>query len=143
MRDATNSGKNRPSKISISTHASLAGCDRRKRVVFLLGRHFNSRIPCGMRLSCEFTFKYDFQFQLTHPLRDATGASNKIGVLVIISTHASLAGCDWAFAFFGSIYTDFNSRIPCGMRLARFDRFRRRKRFQLTHPLRDATCLYG
>ena len=79
----------------ISIHAPLTGCDA----------------------SLPNVLSYGIIFQSTHPLRDATGATDYLKGETEISIHAPLTGCDL---------------IHCSMQWAY-------KLFQSTHPLRDAT----
>ena len=104
---------------SISIHAPLAGCD----------------VECGLRL-----IGYS-QFQSTHPLRGATREALLVArwkryfnprtpcgvrpyldllstVVVAISIHAPLAGCDRPRSPIGFTPTYFNPRTPCGVRRA-------------------------
>ena len=56
---------------------------------------FNPRAPCGARHWQHETYKETFQFQPTRPLRGATVTpSESTQILIIISTHAPLAGRD-------------------------------------------------
>ena len=125
---------------SISIHAPLAGCD----------------VECGLRL-----IGYS-QFQSTHPLRGATREALLVArwkryfnprtpcgvrpyldllstVVVAISIHAPLAGCDRPRSPIGFTPTYFNPRTPCGVRLRSGAALATAAGFQSTHPLRGAT----
>ena len=81
----------------ISTHAPLAGRDRRGLHREEDNYYFNPRAPCGARqLGTEYRNKGQKKFQPTRPLRGATLAEDRVGHGESISTHAPLAGRDWA-----------------------------------------------
>ena len=104
--------------VRISTHASLAGRDELLHIDPLDLIYFNPRVPCGtrhidrdqqgnekafqptrpLRDATRITspFSYPLRFQPTRPLRDATQQFFVGGVVLFISTHASLAGRDIA-----------------------------------------------
>ena len=96
LRDATGAFDTYVSDDYISTHASLAGRDPRKK---------------GKNLGIS-------EFQPTRPLRDATATSACTFSCTKISTHASLAGRDTACIIILAIRSDFNPRVPCGTRPA-------------------------
>ena len=56
--------------------------------------HFNPRAPCGARPTNSDTFKRDFIFQSTRPMRGATLTHGESYELINISIHAPLAGRD-------------------------------------------------
>ena len=86
---------------------------------------------------------------------------------MLISIHASHAGCDWQRVTAAQTQQNFNPRIPCGMRPAVLNSALTKQisihashagcdaladmiadnytTFQSTHPMRDATCacIYG
>ena len=128
----------------ISTHASLAGRDRREGLAATPARYFNPRVPCGTRpesprrsapcgnISTHASLAG--RDVLHHALRCRRGC---------ISTHASLAGRDKPRAgyaaghekfqptrplrdatFFNTIASTclqyFNPRVPCGTRPPRW-----------------------
>ena len=100
----------------ISIHAPLAGCDAsRDRSRVDTGdfnprtpcgvrrnfgsytadhRDFNPRTPCGVRLKFCPVISFFGSFQSTHPLRGATDIDKRFVLVVFISIHAPLAGCD-------------------------------------------------
>ena len=55
-------------------------------------------------------------FQSTHPVWDATSTTCNVGAHPAISIHASRMGCDCSVFCSSKLYTDFNPRIPYGMR---------------------------
>ena len=58
-----------------------------------------------------------YEFQSTHPLRDATENRTSQNLTMLISIHAPLTGCDATkFILDGIVKTDFNPRTPYGMR---------------------------
>ena len=95
MRDATKpfQPKNRQKFLFQSTHP-MRDATGRKLSAIQLGRNFNPRIPCGMRLGC-------------------VSPSAKIKQ---ISIHASHAGCDSLADSSLKLFPNFNPRIPCRMR---------------------------
>ena len=80
----------------VSIHAPRVGCDWISIYSILLRRCFNSRTPCGVRLTCnrQVTPRY-------------------------VSIHAPRVGCDvWSEK--QKVQSDsFNSRTPCGVRRLR------------------------
>ena len=101
----------------ISTHAPLAGCDRKSRGFGRIYRNFYPRTPCGVRRPAR-----DFQrpvpaFLPTHPLRGATS---------------------WGVRY--SICWKFLPTHPLrGATKKWFDMIRHGEKFLPTHPLRGAT----
>ena len=100
----------------ISIHASRMGCDMLSRARSARTRHFNPRIPYGMRQkvrrlpaeSKQFQYTHPVwdattmrrlsrrcsEFQSTHPVWDATRAPSGKAFQAAISIHASRMGCD-------------------------------------------------
>ena len=56
--------------------------------------NFNPRTPYGMRLLVYGDVIFEYVFQSTHPLRDATVRDVDGIVGDLISIHAPLTGCD-------------------------------------------------
>ena len=124
--------------------------------------HFNPRAPCGARLwNSQFVLHLNqFQptrplrgatrttwqtltfgiFQPTRPLRGATAAPEQKALVLLISTHAPLAGRDRWRPDSSATEFHFNPRAPCGARLHRAVRQPRALLFQPTRPLRGATA---
>ena len=122
----------------ISTHAPLAGRDSARRLEGQHRRNFNPRAPCGARRAACCGERCEKIFQPTRPLRGATHAEHARRLMVVISTHAPLAGrdCDADDLFedcristhaplagrdrkegaYGKAKKDFNPRAPCGAR---------------------------
>ena len=73
-------------------------------------------------------------------MRDATAPQTDETEPVKISIHASHAGCELLVNIRGCNGSDFNPRIPCGMRPPIKLKNITIKKFQSTHPMRDATC---
>ena len=121
LRGATPLQGPRGTARKISTHTPLAGRDfvaveNSKRM-----RDFNSHAPCGARHFNGRSTSDVRRFQLTRPLRGATGLKIILRPSKTISTHTPLAGRD---------------RItPLHMEIIRL--------FQLTRPLRGATTQTG
>ena len=106
----------RSQSTDISTHAPLAGRDRRWKRYNPADSHFNPRAPCGARRSTRGASATsglfqptrplrgataergdgmsDLKFQPTRPLRGATGSASPNPCTTSISTHAPLAGRD-------------------------------------------------
>ena len=64
--------------------------------------------------------------------------------MINISIHASHAGCDGWTDTEPSYTSDFNPRIPCGMRRGSGSTLIACEQlFQSTHPMRDATATYS
>ena len=116
LRDATRASGSADHVAMISTHASLAGRDDDYRGQRLRRDHFNPRVPCGTRPAQSPAPVQAKAFQPTRPLRDATVENKRVFAVVVISTHASLAGRDISNVSGGSSPGDFNPRVPCGTR---------------------------
>ena len=145
----------------ISIHASRMGCDAVICHCRPLDCDFNPRIPYGMRrwtvpssvfsvlfqsthpvwdaTWAFFDWGLDPAFQSTHPVWDATQALRHIEDGRVISIHASRMGCDGVGAAEETGHSDFNPRIPYGMRPRFFDVSNLLREFQSTHPVWDAT----
>ena len=80
--------------MSISTHAPLAGRDRRGLHREEDNYYFNPRAPCGARLWPKIESATAKAFQPTRPLRGATRKKRTPRRWHVISTHAPLAGRD-------------------------------------------------
>ena len=78
-------------------------------------------------------------FQSTHPLRGATPINSAIALLICISIHAPLAGCDITIRIIHPQSQYFNPRTPCGVRQISTASSQTASTFQSTHPLRGAT----
>ena len=146
----------------ISTHTPHAGRDFLRHLTGMVLSNFNSHAPCGARLSVAAYPPTNRAFQLTRPMRGATGLDFWATTRMSISTHTPHAGRDNipCKTFPQRLY--FNSHAPCGARLQRSYRQRtfshfnshapcgaRQRRdfpridgmeFQLTRPMRGATC---
>ena len=83
----------------------------------------------------------DVKFQPTRPLRGATVAKHTNNLDEKISTHAPLAGRDFAVSTFVLTLLYFNPRAPCGARLVNDFDVDSDTLFQPTRPLRGATSL--
>ena len=147
--------------------------------------NFNPRAPCGARLLpadlaallgqfqptrplrgatpiFSARFAQTFLFQPTRPLRGATGIFHDLLFLILISTHAPLAGRDRDRRRLLPRGKYFNPRAPCGARLCKvlrpalflpisthaplagrdkkaFAQKQNQYQFQPTRPLRGAT----
>ena len=108
-------------QILISIHAPLAGCDSVSWTEEYIGKDFNPRTPCGVRLA---TGEVYLQYEYFNP-RTPCGVRQQEFFAAYeqahISIHAPLAGCDRR-----SVY---HHRVP--------------HPFQSTHPLRGATQRRG
>ena len=106
--------------MTVSIHASHAGCDT-LHLRDGIGRvSFNPRIPCGMRRSYASGCRcngHSFNPRIPCGMRPRQAAEALVHNL------------------------SFNPRIPCGMRLEREDGFAYYTEFQSTHPMRDATAI--
>ena len=78
----------------ISTHAPLAGRDKKVGATAPTITYFNPRAPCGARRNHSFMTSAYALFQPTRPLRGATVTVVRPCFLITISTHAPLAGRD-------------------------------------------------
>ena len=103
--------------LRISIHAPLAGCDIVLSARLCVMLNFNPRTPCGVRPIHVLSFGKFVPFQSTHPLRGATARQVFHDLMLCISIHAPLAGCDPP-----SVKNKLNIVS-----------------FQSTHPLRGAT----
>ena len=146
----------------ISIHAPLTGCDPELLNTSISQGYFNPRTPYGMRQTsdrwespsiCYFNPRTPYgmrhvyvvwvcktlQFQSTHPLRDATVLQCHVLSFICISIHAPLTGCDTILSRTRSHMLNFNPRTPYGMRRQSKMTACWLRKFQSTHPLRDAT----
>ena len=127
---------------SISIHASHAGCD----MLLSYCRKAKNISIHASHAGCDFALFYltmiFYQFQSTHPMRDATliSSSTYIDSLKFQSTHP-MRDATVYFFIRRTINAYFNPRIPCGMRLAKGDSSTNATKFQSTHPMRDATLM--
>ena len=106
---------------AVSTHATRAGRDHRCFSVVVAHGRFNSRDPCGSRQSLLEKGWFLIVFQLTRPVRVATGNG----------LQQPRSG------------PRFNSRDPCGSRREGMNKSQSHELFQLTRPVRVATHLCG
>ena len=118
LRGATKHELERRLSNNISTHAPLAGRDVDDATVAGVNSDFNPRAPCGARLSMSLKGDCRIIFQPTRPLRGATSMTLPLLVLILISTHAPLAGRDRMLDQSDAFDNYFNPRAPCGARLA-------------------------
>ena len=81
-------------------------------------RHFNPRIPYGMRHIGHPNSLRLRLFQSTHPVWDATIELSRQHRISVISIHASRMGCDCSIMPSICPILNFNPRIPYGMRLS-------------------------
>ena len=147
--------------VHISIHASRMGCDPPCRCRTPPSKHFNPRIPYGMRHARKKRVRAargHFNPRIPYGMRLC---GNNLTSLIGISIHASRMGCDavvarrftrWRISIHASrmgcdtqllsntLWTvDFNPRIPYGMRLFCTTGRKSSKPFQSTHPVWDAT----
>ena len=78
----------------ISTHAPLAGCDRRPQSSQISRLEFLPTHPLRGATTCQHATTSRERFLPTHPLRGATRPERVRYYDKKISTHAPLAGCD-------------------------------------------------
>ena len=126
------------------------GCDLTRSSPQKRRSDFNPRIPYGMRHRCSSSCASDLLFQSTHPVWDATHRVVPQGDTHTISIHASRMGCDPRSRPTSPRSTNFNPRIPYGMRLPFAMFWPISSLFQSTHPVWDATqagrpvrCVHG
>ena len=102
---------------------------------------FNSRTPCGVRLTTNLEPSEIREFQFTHPVWGATKLIDTLFQSLIVSIHAPRVGCDSPRYSYFFLYRSFNSRTPCGVRLSNISCIRCIAMFQFTHPVWGATPL--
>ena len=141
--------------MKVSIHAPRVGCDFFTISVSNLFRGFNSRTPCGVRLTvdahqgCEPTVSIHaprvgcdidtllqslikLTFQFTHPVWGATYRLELLLDRETVSIHAPRVGCDILTIKRYRLMARFNSRTPCGVRhgisspISKLDRFNSR-----------------
>ena len=127
-----------PASIRISTHASLAGRDPRSDVNAILPYTFLPTRPLRDATLIFSARMARSRFLPTRPLRDATLFSEKNACNTSISTHASLAGRDYAAGFYQQEIDISTHASLAGRDLRHFSTLRGWK-FLPTRPLRDAT----
>ena len=122
--------------LQISTHAPLAGRDRRGLAVVLVDRRISTHAPlAGRDYSYGCLSRGNFVFQPTRPLRGATEIDVSAQLVGIrISTHAPLAGRDIQAAINNGKEEYFNPRAPCGARLRHNKPFNLRQNFNPRAP---------
>ena len=151
-----------PVSLVISIHASRMGCDRHVESMRTHPRHFNPRIPYGMRQGHFVGHVPAVRFQSTHPVWDATlsttwrsrwepnfnpripyGMRRRTTTRPTRSSHFNPRipyGMRLARRTEGAIAMgNFNPRIPYGMRLEEPLCMFQDCVFQSTHPVWDAT----
>ena len=161
-RGATMRRLDRISSGIVSIHAPRAGCDHHRPSGHARQPRFNSRTPCGVRLTLPIYFRSDAlvsihapragcdkkseldewltrKFQFTHPVRGATRLLQDWDDSGAVSIHAPRAGCDSNIKGFLLERDGFNSRTPCGVRLWSRLILLTFFWFQFTHPVRGAT----
>ena len=92
------------------------GCDASCRWPASRNSDFNPRIPYGMRRMPNRRAICVVLFQSTHPVWDATSGFCRPMVSASISIHASRMGCDCWLRHMVNRGSNFNPRIPYGMR---------------------------
>ena len=107
----------------VSIHAPRAGCDSSRYPSSVGSSGFNSRTPCGVRLSGTTYAALGDKFQFTHPVRGATVTRRALRKVVkeFQFTHP-VRGATTVAALYFSISASFNSRTPCGVRHVRAPR---------------------
>ena len=105
-------------KASYFNPRAPCGARRVLLVCVMVLLYFNPRAPCGARLSMSLKGDCRIIFQPTRPLRGATSMTLPLLVLILISTHAPLAGRDRMLDQSDAFDNYFNPRAPCGARLA-------------------------
>ena len=118
LRGATPRVSDVGAMLNISIHAPLAGCDNWSAPEEAAILDFNPRTPCGVRLFTCLWHWTNRKFQSTHPLRGATYHLRYLRIVLHISIHAPLAGCDNHSVENRKRIKDFNPRTPCGVRLS-------------------------
>ncbi len=78
----------------VSIHAPRVGCDGNHQYLRVSDGRFNSRTPCGVRLSYYITWSSRIVFQFTHPVWGATGREYGTTSKDKVSIHAPRVGCD-------------------------------------------------
>ena len=99
----------------ISIHASRMGCDFAQR----LGMQIAQISIHASRMGCDSSgldCRRGMLFQSTHPVWDATPNNASVVTVKDISIHASRMGCDLRLTVQLCRSTNFNPRIPYGMR---------------------------
>ena len=97
--------------------------------------NFNPRTPCGVRQQIHTLPKQTGKFQSTHPLRGATKGGLGAILVIAISIHAPLAGCDHGLHHHRARRRHFNPRTPCGVRRPQRRERRAAKNISIHAPL--------
>ena len=101
----------------ISTHAPLAGRDRRPGLPSPPSPHFNPRAPCGARRTPQGRWDLaEAHFNPRAPCGARRRSRASTPFWTHISTHAPLAGRDLALQAEAAAVRYFNPRAPCGAR---------------------------
>ena len=101
--------------------------------------YFNPRSPCGERQQPRARSSSSSSFQSTLPVWGATKCYYGRQYVASISIHAPRVGSDKYQSQQSRLDTYFNPRSPCGERLFRRVRRRRKRVFQSTLPVWGAT----
>ena len=105
--------------IRVSIHAPRVGCDGGLINNQYAQASFNSRTPCGVRLSWRRCINTHRLFQFTLPVWGATSTPPHGTAQGRVSIHAPRVGCDGRHdTAQRHAMSRFNSRTPCGVRLS-------------------------
>ena len=160
VRGATSATRPYISIHNVSTHAPRAGSDRYGFHTNRATKSFNSRSPCGERLTRFIGATLQLMFQLTLPVRGATSFHRLVilserfnsrspcgerqetineALIYEVSTHAPRAGSDGSLRFTERALPSFQLTLPERGATPRTLQTSPHKQFQLTLPERGAT----
>ena len=129
-----------PVGVGISTHAPLAGRDRREKGLHTHNFDFNPRAPCGARLYDPSPLFWFYYISTHAPLAGRDIRSTTAPKTMRISTHAPLAGRDLtATVIFSELR--FQPTRPLRGATQQSRDPNTQQEFQPTRPLRGATSL--
>ena len=100
----------------ISIHAPLTGCDKNVRKNRQSEKNFNPRTPYGMRHNYIFEKINERYFNPRTPYGMRHFEGDILTLVIVISIHAPLTGCDLERLLKPIWMNDFNPRTPYGMR---------------------------
>ena len=103
-RDVTRLKLKNTYQVCISTHTSLAGCDTDESYTAAVDSGFLLTHPSRDVTRDRHDARAANRFLLTHPSRDVTCKAERVLSYSSISTHTSLAGCDYPQTRLDEVY---------------------------------------
>ncbi len=128
--------------LNVSIHAPRVGCDRSPSSWGRKALGFNSRTPCGVRLSVCYVLVVSTCFNSRTPCGVRLHPSVIVGRLQHVSIHAPRVGCDRYARLMQARSFSFQFTHPVWGATGRSPMTRFSPRFQFTHPVWGATLIF-